>query len=289
MLGRRQRVGVRDVERREAQPHDVRLAEVADDAARDQRLDDGVRLGWRSETCDPRRSSSRGVTTSRSTPSASRQSRKNPVSESDCGPHVGHGQPVVRRRARPPARAATAAGAVPTRARVMPSAGAVVRAHRERRARARASRSAGWSNVVLVARGDVDEGRRARPAVEVLVAAADGEVGPVRRPGPRRTTPAEWHRSQHASAPTSCAARVIAAQVPELAGAVVDLAEQDASARSSPSSATAASASPEVTSTTSRPAAGRPSRACRGRWGRTRVGEHHAAPGAHPRRRRRTP
>ena len=41
----RDEVGVREVRRGDAEPHDVGHAEVADDAARDQRLDDAVGVG----------------------------------------------------------------------------------------------------------------------------------------------------------------------------------------------------------------------------------------------------
>ena len=48
--------------------------------------------------------------------------------------------------------------------------------------------------------GDIEEGRRARPAVQIFVAAADGELGAValRSSG---TAPALWLRSQTVSAP----------------------------------------------------------------------------------------
>ena len=59
-----------------------------------------------------------------------------------------------------------------------------------------------------MARMHPDEGRRARPAVQVLVAAADGEVGLAPLQIDRHRAGAECARSQTTSAPAACAARV---------------------------------------------------------------------------------
>ena len=74
--------------------------------------------------------------------------------------------------------------------------------------------------VVLVAVGDVEERRGARAAVEVLVAAADGEVGLV------RVEPDVEHARRVAEVPAGQPADLVGRpgdrrEVPQLAGAVV--------------------------------------------------------------------
>ncbi len=78
--------------------------------------------GWRSDTCDPRRSGSRGVASGRSTPSASSASMKVPVTESEAARTSAGESPSYAVSAA--SRASTESrGGVPTRARVMPGAG----------------------------------------------------------------------------------------------------------------------------------------------------------------------
>ena len=76
-----------------------------------------------------------------------------------------------------------------------------------------------------VARVHPDEGRRAGAAVEVLVAAADREVGARCRCRSTGTAPALCARSHTASAPAACAARGQRRHVVHGAGAVVDVGQ----------------------------------------------------------------
>ena len=110
-----------------------------------------------------------------------------------------------------------------------------------------------------------DEGRRARAAVQVLVAAADGEVGVgavAGRPAPRRPSAPGPRPS---SAPAACAARVTRGHVVHAAGAVVDV-RQHQHARRRRSGAPADRVG--VDQAQRRGRASRPrSRRCRGRSG----------------------
>src|SRR4051794_37589411 len=216
--------------------------------------------GWRSDTCDPRRSGSRGVASGRSTPSASSASMKVPVTESEAARTSAGERPSYALSAA--SRASTeSSGGGAGRGRSMSGAGpwgaplssggeAVVCAqrglegeHREQRrgADAGALDARRWLvvaahleragvavparqrlvEVALVARCDVDERWGAGSAVEVLVAAADGEVG-----APRVEVDLEDARGV-AEIPAGQGAHGVGcigdrAQVPELARAVVD-------------------------------------------------------------------
>ncbi len=187
-----------EVQRREAEAQDVRHlrviagAEVADHAARDQRLHDGV--GARSpsriarQTCEPRCAWSRGVTSARPCPAQRCLDQRDE--------QVGQRQRLGAQRRH---RRRSEAAAASTVSRPHSSAG-----QREDRLRAAQvardarrpagsagvnSKGAAWphqpasgcSKRLGVARVHPDEGRRAGAAVEVLVAAADREVGVARR------------------------------------------------------------------------------------------------------------
>ena len=169
---------------------------------------------------------------------------KKPVSDSDRARTCPTESPSYAVSA-PSSASTESIGAVPTRARVMVGAGSTRGTSR----RGGVAVPAGQRRVEPseVPLRDVHERGRAGPAAEVLVAAAHGEVGPRRRgrrpahrpsgTGPSR--PGLRHRGRQG-------------QVPQLAGAVVDLGV-GRQASESPSSAIRVGASPTGTSSTVRP------------------------------------
>ena len=123
VLGGPQHVGVGEVERREAQAHDVGLAEVADDPAGDEGLHHGIRLGVPHAHL---RAPALGLAGRRDL-EVGRQGVE--ALEEEAGQRerplagVGHVDAVVGRRAQPPARACRAAAGCRPAARAMPGAG----------------------------------------------------------------------------------------------------------------------------------------------------------------------
>ena len=189
-------VGVRQVRaRRRRGARCPGVAEVADDAACGQRLDDAV--GVRGAGARPGSrvgASASGDANSASGSTAVIASRRNRVEASE--------RPRGRRRSSTPSNACSAAssasrdsiGGVPMRARAIPAAPARSRRHRERLG-VPVPAGDDVDERVLVAARDVAERRGARAAVEVLVAAADGQVDVVLVEPDRHGT-AEWQRSQ---------------------------------------------------------------------------------------------
>ena len=185
-------VGEARVERREAEAQDVGLAEVG------QRRRPARSARGRSAT--PRggaaRRGRRGAPASRGRAEREAQRREPRVVQRD-GERRSARRPWRRPRACPASATSSAPAAHARRARgsaacrrgsgAMPRLGLVVRPHRELVALAEPALDR-RAQRVLQGSAHVEEGRRARAGVEVLVGAADGEVGARRRragPPPR--------------------------------------------------------------------------------------------------------
>ena len=177
------------VERREAEADEVRRAEVADDAAVDQRLHDRVACGCANTTWLPR-AASRGLASVTSGSASTFADEQLGQAARALASRSAIATPVEGRRARLRARPAPGSTACPSGHRAMPSAGAIAR-HRRRKGSAWPIQpGSGVAQLLLQIAGDEHEGRRAGAAVQIFIAAADREIAAVSRRGrpqaPRR-------------------------------------------------------------------------------------------------------